>query len=95
MKKILTQGNLKRGFGAKKDLNLAADGETSKGIFPCWKDQVKKLHPKTMVGSDLRNSRKERSLWSRRLGRSYCSLQGSCHSHQQCCGGQEAERLKH
>ena len=51
-----------RGFGAKKDLNLAADGETSKGIFPCWKDQLKKLPPKTMDGSDLRISRKERSL---------------------------------
>lgn len=56
------QGNPKGGFGAKKDLNLAADGETSKGIFPCWKDQLKKLPPKTMDGSDLRISRKERSL---------------------------------
>lgn len=65
---IRDQGNPKRGFGAKKDLNLAADGETSKGIFPCWKDQLKKLHPKTMDGSDLRNSRKERSLWSRVWG---------------------------
>ena len=24
-----------------------------------------------------------------------CSLQGSCHSQQQCCGEQEAERLRH
>ena len=65
------QGNPKRGFGAKKDLNLAADGETSKGTFPRWKDQLKKLLPKTMDGNDLRNSRKERNLWSRHLGSSY------------------------
>lgn len=61
-----------RGLGAKKDLNLAADGEASKGIFPRWKDQLKKLQLKTMDGNDLRNSRKQRSLGTRHLVKSHC-----------------------